>query len=145
MYKEILQSNSECALTGSHSLILQGFKVKREPKDIDIYDPTDKFKTIPGMSLPKSTIEKDVNYEEPEGSDWQMTQYLLDKIKVDVFYSPSEKPKIIKIGGVRCVHWIDIVKAKLSFIHPDSKSKCKHWKDLLFMLMCNDERLFTKK
>lgn len=99
-YKELLSKNPTCALTGSLSLIAQGFKIKREPGDTDLYDPDQKFKIIEGMSKPKTdpAAEKE-KYADSLQPDWTRDRYLLGTIKVDVFSSTADKMKIIKVKG----------------------------------------------
>jgi len=147
MYEEILKANPTCALVGSRALILQGFKVRREPKDIDIYDPENVFKIVPGMTLPepKENQTEEEKYNDEDGNnEHNRTSYLYKGVSVDVF-SPTDKDnnkqKIVsvKVDGksVKCIDYLETLKAKLSYIKEGGKSKGKHKMDLMYFLLMN--------
>lgn len=65
LIRSILDANPTAVLTGSRALLLQGFKLRNEPTDIDFWIPEGSvFQIVPGMSLPKT--KKQIETEKAE-------------------------------------------------------------------------------
>lgn len=65
--KTILNANPFALLTGSRALTLQGFKVRNEPNDIDIWVPHGThFNLIPGMIYPKTAQQVEAELKAKE-------------------------------------------------------------------------------
>lgn len=65
--EEILKANPAAMLTGSRALIAQGFKVRNEPNDVDIWLPDGvHFQLIPGMIYPKSKEQVEAELAEAQ-------------------------------------------------------------------------------
>ena len=131
--KQILKVNDKCALSGSLALNNQGIRTKREPEDIDIYLPKDvEFILIPGM------IENDdFNKDDYRNDEWIRTQYIINKIKVDVF-TPQvdfEFPLVIvRSNRIDVVRTEEIIKFKVAFAFDDHSSAEKHRVDVIYMM-----------
>jgi len=140
--RQILSVNTNCALVGGNSFLLQKKKIRRQPTDIDIYCPDGIFKIIPGMSMPKiDEIKKDEDKYDEEDDNSVDTRicYLFDGFKVDVF-TPKNQPgknDIKKVDGIKVCSIQDTIAAKVRYFECGGKSKGKHRLDIMYYLLMN--------
>jgi len=105
---ELLKANPQAMLTGSRALMAQGFKVRREPVDIDIWVPHGvAFNLIPGMIYPKTAAQVKAELAAEKPVDTQATaaastaktiDEMLDVLRAIVQNANSEKK--IRIRGI---------------------------------------------
>lgn len=145
-----LRENVQVMLSGSCALMMQGFKVRRPPEDIDIYVGRLNF------SKPKEYKRVDTNNnfmgsDTDEGQEWQRVTYIQSKddglfetgIKIDLFENKRSDYKfkskdLVNVEGIQCLHWEEIIRFKMNYaIVGDSHSRFKHRDDLLHFLITN--------
>lgn len=134
--KELLALNPGTLLSGSISLQLQGFKARREPKDIDIFLPhMQSIKLLPRMRL-RSTVEED----EYDDEYFERSGYNIDGINIDIFTPIDQSTNMISvkmlhgIDAVPCVMFFEILKMKICHSYGDHFSRFKHKDDIVFMM-----------
>lgn len=137
--KRILETNYNAALTGSHALLLQGYKINSELKDIDIYTGHYPFNVLSGMERVYTVGVGDAS---PGSEQFPRESYTWHGYKIDVFKSTKEYFDALHenmecIDFTRCVHWADILKFKLTYLYEGSSTKEKHLKNLVYFLENN--------
>ncbi len=134
--QRILVANPKALLSGSLALNLQGLKTKRNPSDIDIYIPWgEKFEKIEDMMVRN-------NEEDYDDEDYQIFQYMVNGVKVDIFtpmHDSVPELEIRKVFVCRCVHFADIMKFKIKHSLNNQATSYKHKQDLVYMLVVNDK------
>lgn len=130
----ILTQNPKCAPSGSLALRFHGIKLRNEPTDIDIYCPySTTFIALDEMDFQDGGDE----YPGKHGVDYKIEQYLVGKIKVDVFkpHFKSIKLESIKWDGIRFLNKEEILKFKVLFALGNLiPSQQKHKEDMLHIL-----------
>lgn len=138
--KTILAANPNCALTGGNGLLLQKKKIRREPKDIDIYCPDGIFKLVPGMSMPKKkdAQTEDDKYNDEDSEDTRQ-EFLYEGIKIDVFTpkDTNQRCGLKVIDKIKVTMPADTLRAKLTYFDMGGSSKGKHKLDIMYYLLMN--------
>ncbi len=139
--EKILIANPGCLLSGSLALKNQGFKVRKEPKDIDIFLPYGKTFN----KLPLIMHEEDITFEDDYDDEFYTRQKysIIEgdiKIDVDVFTPIESSDYNLKASPDSdiIVDSVDILKMKFAHSFGDSSSKLKHQKDIIHMLVNAD-------
>jgi len=141
MYKELIKQNSKLALSGSYALQLQGFKLRREPKDIDIFSSSSEMlKCENGLSF----VDGDANLPPSAAMDEvDRNTYTLNGQQLDLFFCNNDInnsliiSNLITVYGIKCVHWKDILYFKMHYAFDNSESAEKHREDLVFFFQNN--------
>lgn len=141
MYKELIKQNSSLALSGSYALKLQGFNLRREPKDIDIFSATSEMlKCENGLSF----VDGDANLPPSAAMDEvDRNTYSLNGEQLDLFFCNNSTKNaaiianLITVDGIKCVHWKDILSFKMHYAFDDSESAEKHRDDLVYFFQNN--------
>jgi hypothetical protein len=133
---QILKANPNALLSGSLALNLQGLKTKRVPSDVDIYLPWgQKFEKIENM------VTRDLE-EDYDNEDYQIFQYMVSGVKVDVFtpmHDSVPELEVRKVFVCRCVQFSDILKFKIKHSLNGSSTSWKHKHDLIYIFVVNDK------
>lgn len=139
--KGILEMNSKCYLSGSLALIIQGYKVRRSPKDIDIYCPFG-YDFKPTYYMKKYLPDDEMDFYE-EG-DYERFPFLTNRTSthIDLFKPISEDIKTLNTikneNGIKMISWDDIIKMKINHsVTGKSGTSYKHRDDLIYFLIEN--------
>lgn len=136
--KEILKLNPECSISGSLSLWYQGFKLRRDPVDIDIYcpDPAGILKLPEGGKIIIPSTEEEVEFYNNE--EYERTKALYKGVQIDFLCVKSYYvPVLNRVEGDFFVEAKAIIGFKLEHAFGEAYSRFKHRDDLLHILINN--------
>ncbi len=145
---EILQANPEGILSGSLALHKQGFKIRREPNDIDIFMPYG-TKFVPTEGLVKYNRGNDGGYQDEDYErvtyKWiekaqDVPAFLLDEILVDILTSVNPEFPTLRVSDKgNYISFEEILKFKIKHTLGDERrnSRYKHKDDIIHMLINN--------
>jgi len=144
---EILEANPEGILSGSLALHKQGFKIRREPQDIDIFMPYgSKFIPIEGMVKYNGGNDGGYDDEDYERVTYKWTEkaqdvpaFLLDETLIDILTSVNEDFPTLKISEKgNYVSFEEILKFKIAHSFGERLTgQLKHKHDIIHMLINN--------
>lgn len=132
----IQEKNPECALSGSLALQMQGVKIRREPKDIDIYLPY-----LISFNEPDGFKQIDIEeHEKYENEDFDLFRYEYQGVKIDIFMPERKEvaaPTILP-AKIRHISKLDIIAFKMQHaLDRESYSRYKHKDDIIHIMVNN--------
>ena len=144
VYAKLLAANPHIVIAGSLSLKIQGIKIPREPKDVDVMLPrgTTFNSCIEGLKYNHDSEDNGYFNDEYYRSQWE-----LYGVKVDVFERMSTEwsPRTVycdvwmsdHFEKRKCVHWSEVLRQKTLYAFAYHVSALKHIDDVCRIIHLN--------